>query len=243
MQITERKTTASLRAEQTSGNMQSSSIAWLGEGLRCLLLFPVLRLVAPLTVEGIEHIQGEGPYIFAVNHTSHLDTPILLAALPRDLRLRVRVAAAADYFFTSRWKGMLVRTLLGAFAFERKSSGCLSSIACAEHIIHAGQSLVLFPEGTRAQDGHLQHFKWGVGKLALATGVQVIPTYIEGTFAALPKGVHWPRRHHVTVRLGAPLTFAAGSSPTTVASAIEHQVRALAACKASSEQHEMRTNV
>lgn len=201
---------------------------WLGEGLRYLLLFPALRIVTPIGVEGIEHIQGDGPYIFAANHSSHLDTPVLLAALPGRLRPRVRVAAAADYFFTSCWKSVPVRILLNAFAFERQGPGCASSLLRARQFLTAGHSLIIFPEGTRTKDGQLQHFKRGVGKLALTEDVPVIPTWIDGTYTALPKGARLPHKQRVTVHFGVPLNFAERSNPLNVAAEIEQHVRALA---------------
>jgi 1-acyl-sn-glycerol-3-phosphate acyltransferase len=202
--------------------------SWPGEALRRLLLFPALRLFAPIKVAGLENLQGNGPYIFAANHASHLDAPLLLAALPPRQRLRIRVAAAADYFFMRRWKAVLVTTVLNAFAFERRGPGCLDSLALCERLVRADHSLLIFPEGTRTRDGQLQPFKWGVGKLALATAAPVVPVWIEGTYTVLPKGAHWPRRRPVTVRFGAPMRFADHCAPDEVAAEIEQQVRALA---------------
>jgi 1-acyl-sn-glycerol-3-phosphate acyltransferase len=227
MQITEQKElyTISPVIEKHSAG---SNDAWLGDALRRLLLFPALHIFAPMKVVGLENLQGDGPYIFAANHTSHLDAPLLLAALPPRLRMRIRVAAAADYFFSRRWKAALVTTALNAFAFERKGSGCLDSLALCEQLVRTGHSLLIFPEGTRAQDGQLQHFKWGVGKLALATAAQVVPVWIEDAYAVLPKGARWPRRHAVTVHFGAPLRFTDHSAPEEIAAEIEQRVRALA---------------
>jgi 1-acyl-sn-glycerol-3-phosphate acyltransferase len=174
----------------------------------------------------------------AANHTSHLDTVVLLAALPWHLRLRTRVAAAADYFFTCWWRGILVKLLLNAFAFERRGPGCATSLLRARQFLAGGQSLVIFPEGTRAKDGQIQRFKKGVGKLALATGAQVIPIWIDGTYAALPKGARWPRRQRITIRFGTPLTFAGETDPLSVAAAIERQVRALAMQTESASSHQ-----
>lgn len=227
MQVTKLETTIS-RQTGGAGSKIAAFTGSIGEGLRCLLLFPALRIVTPVTIEGSEHIQGDGPYIFAANHTSHLDTPLLLAALPRRLHLRTRVAAAADYFFSSWWKGILVRLLLNAFPFERHGPGRASSLLRARDFLIAGQSLVIFPEGTRAKDGQLQRFKKGVGKLALAGDAQVIPTWIDGAYTALPKGARRPRRQHITIRFGAPLNFAGESDPACVAAVIEEHVRALA---------------
>ena len=201
---------------------------WTGEALRQMLLFPALRLVAPLTVGGLEHLPNDGPCIFAANHSSHLDAPVILAALPGRLRRRVRVAAAADYFFTNPVKGLLVSTMLNAFAFERKGPGCNASLEEAQRLLRAGQSVLIFPEGTRSPDGQMQPFKRGVGTLALADGVPVIPIYIEGAHEAWPKGAFWPRRQQIAVRFGAPLCFAQPAEPLEVAARVERAVRNLA---------------
>ena len=201
---------------------------WAGEALRQALLFPGLRLVAPLTVEGLEHLRGINPFIFAANHSSHLDAPVILEALPGRLRRRVRVAAAADYFFTTRFKGLLVSTALNAFAFERKGPGCNASLEEAQGLLRAGQSVLIFPEGTRSPDGQMQPFKRGVGTLALADGIPVIPIHIEGTHAAWPKGACWPRRQQIVVRFGAPLCFTSPTEPLEVAACVERAVRNLA---------------
>jgi 1-acyl-sn-glycerol-3-phosphate acyltransferase len=201
---------------------------WAGEVLRKALLFPALRLVAPLTIEGTEHLRGNGPFIFAANHSSHLDAPVILAALPGRLHRRVRVAAAADYFFTNPVKGLLVSTMLNAFAFERKGPGCNASLEEAQRLLRAGQSVLIFPEGTRSPDGRMQPFKRGVGTLALADGVPVIPIHIDGAHDAWPKGAFWPRPHHIVVRFGKPLCFAQPTEPLEVAVCVERAVRNLA---------------
>lgn len=201
---------------------------WLSEALRWLLLFPALRLFIRITTIGTDALIKGQPYVFAANHSSHLDAPTLLAALPLHLRLQVRVAAAADYFFTSYWKGMLVSLFLNAFAFERKGTGRHASLAHAQQLLVRGQSLLIFPEGTRTEDGQIRHFKQGVGILALKASAPVVPTWIGGTFAALPKGSYFPRCQQVVVKFGTPMRFAPDCDPAFIATEVERQVRALA---------------
>ncbi len=202
-------------------------LCWLGEALRQILLFPALQLVAPLEVKGLENLAGEGSFIFAPNHSSHLDAPLLLAALPLHLRMRVRVAAAADYFFNTGWKGAAVSVLLNAFPFVRKGPNRAISLIQSQQILSDGDSLIIFPEGTRTPDGQLQPFKRGVGYLAMGQQVRVVPVWIEGTRAVMPKGARFPQRHPVTITFGPALRFAPGSDPSQVATAVERQVRVL----------------
>jgi 1-acyl-sn-glycerol-3-phosphate acyltransferase len=199
--------------------------AWPGELLRWLVLYPVLWTLTRPRIYGSEQLIGNGPYIFVANHTSHLDTPLLLASLPHRLRLRLRAAAAADYFFTSWWKGTLVKLLCNAFSFDRKG---FAGLHCARQLLNDGYSILLFPEGTRSRNGQLQTFKCGIGRLALVTHVCVVPVWIEGAHAAMPKGAHLAHRHQVEIRFGAPLQFAQGLDQARVVAAIEQQVRALA---------------
>ena len=214
-----------LRIADSYANKTSVMRAWQGELLRWIVLFPPLWALTRLRIHGSEQLTGIGPYIFAANHTSHLDTPLLLAALPLRLRLRLRAAAAADYFFTSWWKGALVKMLFNAFSFER--SGFVG-LHRAQRLLKDGYSVLLFPEGTRSKDGQLQPFKCGIGRLALATQVCVVPVWIEGAHAAMPKGARFAHSHQVEIRFGAPLQFALGSDQTSVMAAIEQRVRALA---------------
>ncbi len=199
--------------------------AWIGELLRWIVLFPHLSTLTRPRIYGSEQLTGNGPYIFVANHSSHLDTPLLLAALPLRLRLRLRAAAAADYFFTSWWKGTLVKLLCNAFPFERRSFVGLNS---AQQLLKDGYSVLLFPEGTRSKDGQLQPFKCGIGRLVLATHVCVVPVWIEGAYSAMPKGARLAHRHQVEIRFGTPLQFAQGLDQAIIVSAIEQQVRALA---------------
>jgi 1-acyl-sn-glycerol-3-phosphate acyltransferase len=199
--------------------------AWPGELLRWIVLFPPLWALTRPSIHGSAQFTGNGPYIFAANHTSHLDTPLLLAALPLRLRLRLRAAAAADYFFTSWWKGAFVTLLFNAFSFKRSG---FAGLSYAQRLLKDGYSVLLFPEGTRSKDGQLQPFKCGIGRLALATHVCVVPVWIEGAHAAMPKGVCLAHPHQVEIRFGAPLQFAQGLDQASVVTAIEQQVRALA---------------
>ena len=155
--------------------------------------------------------------------------------MPLRLRLRVRIAAAADYFFTRRWLATLVALFLNAFPFERKQPACLASLAYTEHLLQQGQSLLIFPEGTRTRDGQMQHFKHGVGRIVRNSGVSVVPTWIDGTFTALPKGAHWLHQQNITVKFGTPLHFSQDDDPTAISTAIEREVRALALSNASTQ--------
>jgi 1-acyl-sn-glycerol-3-phosphate acyltransferase len=200
----------------------------LHELLRRVTLFPLLHLFTSPKVMGAENIAGNGPYVFVANHSSHLDAPLILWALPYRLRLQLRVAAAADYFFTRSWLATLVTMLLNAYPMTRKGAGCADSLAGSAQLLRQGYSLLLFPEGTRSVDGRLQPFKSGVARLALTERVSVVPVWIEGAHAALPKGAKWPRPHRVVLHFGLPMYCDSSDTLSTVIAEIERQVRALA---------------
>ena len=166
---------------------------------------PVLRYYGNPKVVGLENLRGlKPPFLLAANHSSHLDTPAILLALPPRLRRRTLVAAAADYFFDEAWKGALVALTVGAIAVERERPP-RQSVKLVRRLLNEGWNLVVFPEGGRSADGRLHKGKRGIAHLAAAAGVPVVPVGVVGTFAALPAGYHWPRKAQVVVHFGAPL--------------------------------------
>jgi 1-acyl-sn-glycerol-3-phosphate acyltransferase len=191
--------------------------------LQRLLLFPIVRVLCrPLTVTGREHLAG-GPYVFVANHSSHADTAVLLRALPARVRQRTAPAAAEDYFFSSRLKGRIVNLLTGAFPFPRHGS---EGIKRAERLLARGYSVILFPEGTRSQNGRMNTFKPGIGVLA-SHGAQVVPVGVAGTCEVMPKGARVPRRAAVSVAFGTPMRFVRGAPAKPVSERLQKHVSGL----------------
>jgi long-chain acyl-CoA synthetase len=189
--------------------------------------FDVLHRFTPLTVVGSQHLDGvEGPVLFVANHTSHLDSAVLLSALPARLRRRVAVAAAADYFFARPPLGSIVALLLNAFPFSRTSAVRPTLEFCAR-LLDQQWSILLYPEGTRSLTGTIGDFKAGVGLLAVELEVPVVPVHLQGLQRILPKGRTMPRRGPVTVIFGRPVTFSPGTPYDAVAQCLEDAVRAL----------------
>lgn len=153
-------------------------------------------------VEGRNHIPRTGAFILAPNHSSHLDSPSVVAAVGG--RRRVWIAGAEDYFFNTALKKLLFGKLLDTIPFDRKSDGIAGLRRCGE-ALRLGDGLLLFPEGTRSVDGSLQAFKIGVAVLAVENNVPIVPVYIDRTFDLLPKGQRFVRPGTVTVQFGAPI--------------------------------------
>ena len=149
---------------------------------------PVARVVASPLLRGDEGLDGlEAPVIFAANHASHIDTPLLLSCLPLRFRHRTVVAAAADYFFDRRWKADAWSFLLAAIPIERNKVNRRSADLAAE-LLGDDWNLIIFPEGGRSPDGWAQEFTGGAAYLASRTGRPVVPVHLDGTRHILPKG-------------------------------------------------------
>jgi 1-acyl-sn-glycerol-3-phosphate acyltransferase len=168
------------------------------------------RVVGGEVFDTISH-----PVVFVANHSSHLDTPMILRAMPRKWRSRTAVAAAADYFYNKRWKANGVALLFNTVPLGRKGgdrgSGATDHV---DRLIDEGWNLVMFPEGTRSRDGKIGKVHSGAAVIAAQHGIDIVPIYISGTHEAMPPGRNWPkripsqffsRRHSVEVRFGAPI--------------------------------------
>lgn len=194
--------------------------------LQTSFIVPVVRLIArPLVVNGSAPI--DQPVIFAANHAGHADVPILLAALPGCARGRVRSAAAADYFYAGHpLLGWLATAAVGAFPFPRERGSTLG-LERAARLLARGQLVLLFPEGTRSRDGEIGRFKLGAARLALETGVPLIPVHLAGTRDILPPGNWRPRRHGVRVVFGTPLVPETGETAPALTERLRAAVVAL----------------
>jgi 1-acyl-sn-glycerol-3-phosphate acyltransferase len=166
---------------------------------------PFTRLVAAPAVSGREHLEPlAGPVIFVANHTSHLDTAIIITSLPERFRKRTAVAAAADYFFDRPWKAAASSLLFAAIPVDRNRVNRQSADIAAE-LIEAGWNLVIYPEGGRSPDGWGQEFRGGAAYLAKRCEVPVVPIHLRGVRPIIPRGSARLHPGKVEVRFGDPL--------------------------------------
>ncbi len=152
--------------------------------------------------------------IFFANHTSHLDAVVLWATLPPVLRARTRPVAARDYWTASRFRLWLAEKVFRALLIERRKvttdENPLRDMLAA---LDAGDSLILFPEGTRSANLEPQPFKGGLFHLARQRPeVELIPVYLENLNRILPKGEILPVPLLGSVTLGAPVRLEAGET-------------------------------
>jgi 1-acyl-sn-glycerol-3-phosphate acyltransferase len=168
---------------------------------------PLLKHYGHPEVLGLENLAAQSPpLILAANHSSMMDTPLLLASMPRELRHKTVVAAASDYFFSSRWRGLFVSAALGAVPMERQATSTRTLDAVTQ-LLAEKWCLIIYPEGSRTLDGRLYRGKTGIARLALAARAPIVPVGITGTYDCMPSGRGWPVPGHVQVRFGKPLTF------------------------------------
>ncbi|MEJ2132203.1 MAG: lysophospholipid acyltransferase family protein [Gammaproteobacteria bacterium] len=182
--------------------------------IAALLLRGWLRLYHRLEIEGREHLRESGSFILVCNHTSHLDTLCLLAAVPLKRIHRTFPAAAADYFFSSVPRSAVSSILINALPFDRNLKGAESLTVCAELLANEGNILIIFPEGTRTTTGELGRFRSGIGRLLVGTDLPVIPCHLAGGFGAWPKGKIFPSPHRLRLRIGTPRRYSQLSATT-----------------------------
>ena len=173
-------------------------------------LVPYTKYLSTLDVRGLNKIQGDGPFIFVANHTSNMDTPLVIAALPRRLRRRLVVAAAMDNFFMDSGRAFRTVLVFNAIPIDRHKVNRRSAQIAFE-LVEADWNLLIYPEGGRSPDGELHEFKGGAAYLAERTMKTVIPIYIHDSgwlqgpkYAKAAKFVSAPdrHRHHVIVTFG-----------------------------------------
>lgn len=192
------------------------------------LMRPAMKVLASPEIRGEDRLVGlEGSVIFAANHHSHLDTPLLLSSIPEPWRHQLFVGAAADYFFRTRVTSTLSALAIGAIPIER-TKVTRRSAALATELISDGWSMLIFPEGGRSPDGWGQPFRGGAAYLSLKCDVPVVPIHVEGTGRILRKGSRTVTPAATRITFGAPLRPAEGEESRAFSVRIETAVATLA---------------
>jgi 1-acyl-sn-glycerol-3-phosphate acyltransferase len=177
---------------------------WL---LKYIFLGPLLQLLGRPKVEGLEYVPSSGPVILASNHLAVMDSFFL----PLVVRRRITFLAKSEYFTGTGLKGWLSRwffTAMGQVPIDRSNADAAqAAMDTAEGLLTQGKLLGMYPEGTRSPDGRLYKGKTGLARLALETGVPVIPVAMIGTDVVNPPGKKMLRFGRVTVRFGEPMDF------------------------------------
>ncbi len=166
--------------------------------------------------------------IYFANHSSHLDTIILWAAMPPDIRRRVRPVAAADYWGKGRFRRYIALQVLNAVLVDRRTRSS-NPLEPLEEALTAGDSLIFFPEGTRSGSRLPGAFKPGLYHLAKTfPDVELVPVFLDNLRRALPKGSLLPVPISCVARFGCPTRLTQGETKPLFLERARMSVEALA---------------
>ena len=213
---------AASRSAEIRRNMRNIDVPWarcpparaVRETILQFVLAPLMDIYTRPRVYGREVFSRlPHPVVLVANHSSHLDTPTILRALPLKWRQRTAVAAAADYFYKKRAVANAVALIFNTVPLMRQGGG--ASNGATEHVdrlIDQRWNLLMFPEGTRSRDGSLGKMRSGAAVIAQQHGIPIVPVYLKGTHDAMPPGRNWPkkrwlfsRRYRIEVHFGPPI--------------------------------------
>jgi 1-acyl-sn-glycerol-3-phosphate acyltransferase len=175
--------------------------------LFALLVRPFMALFIGLRVRGREHLPRSGQFILIANHSSHLDTASILSLFKITELRRIRPVAAADYFERNIFVSILTKTIFNILPIARKEIKSENNpLRRMQAAIEAGQSLIIFPEGTRGAGGEMGPFRSGVAHLIeKMPAIPVVPAYLVNMGRSLPKGEFIPVPFFCEARIGPPL--------------------------------------
>jgi len=204
-------------------------------------VMPLARGFAWMHVEGRDRLRNlQPPVIFAANHQSFMDGPVIMAALPPRWRYRVAPAMGkemfAAHFFpaehgrlawvTNSLNYYLAVLFFNAFPLPQREAGARQTLRYIGDLLGEGTSVLIFPEGRRSETGAIDAFRPGIGMIASRLGVPVVPVRIDGVQHVLGVGAHMARPGRVRVVFGDAMHLA-GDDYAAMAAQVEQAVRAL----------------
>lgn len=217
----------SYRTEPHAWQTQPWARAVRRAGRHWVMLRHVNHFCQPFTIEGTNTIDGfSGPCLVIANHSSHFDTPVVLASLPTRLREQTAVAAAADRFYRTDKRTWWYSLFWNTYPIAR--GGGSAALDYSISLLKRGWSVLIYPEGGRAKPGEVKRFHHGPAILALQAHVPVLPVYIWGLSDVMPKGMRNPKPGPVGARIGAPVSLEGIESVPDGTRRLEEAMRALA---------------
>jgi long-chain acyl-CoA synthetase len=204
-------------------------------------MVPLTRAFAWARVEGLEHLRDiHGPVVFASNHQSHMDGPVILAALPGRWRARVAPAMAKEFFkahffprdhtwrewFTNSLNYYLAAFFFNAFPLPQREAGARQTLKYIGELTGAGWSILIFPEGMRSPTGQIKPFRGGIGMIGSRLDIPIVPIRIDDVDQLMPMGSTFVKPGRVRVTFGAPLRLR-GDDYAALAAEVERAVRSL----------------
>ena len=189
-----------------------------------------LRYYNNLRVFGRENVDNNWPCIITPNHSSHLDTSTVFAALPMSHINNIFTLAAKDYFFNNPAVTFIARLIANAIPIDRTGTEMRGLRLCLSKQ-RLGKTILMFPEGTRTTDKKIGRFNKGAIILSQKSRMPIIPAFIKGTSESLPKGKIFPKRHKCTVIFGDPVSYWdgiwAGQEDVAIVEDLENRVKSL----------------
>jgi 1-acyl-sn-glycerol-3-phosphate acyltransferase len=171
---------------------------WFAHAWAWLILKTCL---SPVYVVGADHIDPNTPCVYAANHISALDIPVLYVYLPKQFRI-----IAKKELFRYPFLGWHLRRSGQLSIDQSNPSSAIRSLRKAVEALRAGMPLVIFPEGGRSETGQVQPFMSGAFYLAIKAQVSVVPVAIVGTYDIVPMNHFHIRPGRIELHVGAPIS-------------------------------------
>jgi len=204
-------------------------------------ILPLARAFAWLRIDGLDNLREiDGPVMFAANHQSHMDAPVILAALPARLRYRLATAMAKEFFkphffpeqysrmawFTNSLNYYLASLFFNAFPLPQREAGARQTLQYIGEVLSDGFSVLIFPEGERTEKGEIRRFRPGIGMIASRMEAPVVPVRLEGLDRVLHHSWRMAKPGHARIAFGRPMRLA-GDDYGALAKQVEDAVKAL----------------
>jgi long-chain acyl-CoA synthetase len=217
-------------------------VTWVRFVIHYLLLRPAVFVLGWPRIQGRENLRGlRGPVLVISNHIGDVDVGFILTALPFRIRHKLATAAGGEALealrspaaernvflrIFDRIEWFLGVSLLKIFPLPREA-GFRDSFAFAGESVDRGNSILVFPEGRHTTDGQLCPFRSGIGLLVKNLGIPVVPMRIDGLFELKQAGKRAARPYQVTVKIGAPVSFAPDTQPEQIATDLSRRIAEL----------------
>ena len=173
---------------------------WFSYGWSWLIMKTIL---SPVKVTGLDRIDTSKPHVYAVNHASALDIPVLYTYLPFQFRIAFKKELLS--YPIVGWQ--LKRS--GQVCIDQQNPGrSISSIRAALKGLKSGLPLVIYPEGGRTPDGDIKPFLPGAFFLAIKAQVDIVPVALVGTYELLPMNTYHIKCRPLEMRVGEPISTA-----------------------------------
>jgi long-chain acyl-CoA synthetase len=222
--------------------VQRWPVTWIRFVVHYTLLLPSVFVLGWPRIIGRDNLRDvQGPVLAVCNHIGDVDVGFILAALPAHLRHKLATAAGGEALEALRtppatrnfFKRIFDRiewffgvSLLNLFPLPR-DAGFRDSFAFAGESVDRGYSVLVFPEGHHTTDGKMRPFRAGVGLLVNDLKIPVVPMRIDGLFEVKQAGKRTARPYQIKVKIGVPVSFAAGTKPEDIAAQLQAKVEQL----------------